>query len=120
MADDVKVERKFKAKKQVTMQRQNLHHGHVPSDEMDLLIETINTMDLGWKADVCKLQKTHRMYDAQACEPTVLAQTSEPDPTSSEDMLKLAAVLQEAEDAASAEEKPKAAEPALKVTKKEK
>ena len=34
--------------------RRNTHLEHVPSDEMDLLISTINEMDLGWKADVCK------------------------------------------------------------------
>lgn len=37
------------------MKRSNPHHDHVPSDEMDLLIQTINTIDLGWKADTCKL-----------------------------------------------------------------
>ena len=45
------------------IKRSNPHHDHVPSDEMDLLIETINKMDLGWKADTCKLQKHHPMYD---------------------------------------------------------
>ena len=35
--------------------RFNAHHAHVPSDDMDLLIEAINSMDIGWKADVCKL-----------------------------------------------------------------
>jgi len=49
-------------------QRSNPHHDHVPSDEMDLLIETINSNDLGWKADVCKLQKHHHMYDADKCD----------------------------------------------------
>lgn len=29
---------------------------------MDLLIETINGMDIGWKADTCKLQKHHANY----------------------------------------------------------
>lgn len=29
---------------------------------MDLLIETINGMDIGWKADTCKLQKHHASY----------------------------------------------------------
>lgn len=42
--------------------RSNLHHDHVPSDSMDLLIQTINESDLGWKADVCKLQKHHESY----------------------------------------------------------
>jgi hypothetical protein len=44
--------------------RSNPHHDHVPSDEMDLLISTINEVDLGWKADVCKLQKHHESYGA--------------------------------------------------------
>ena len=47
--------------------RQNLHQNHVPSDAMDLLIETINESDFGWKADVCKLQKTHEKYGSH-CE----------------------------------------------------
>ena len=29
---------------------------------MDLMIETINDLDFGWKADVCKLQKHHEQY----------------------------------------------------------
>lgn len=37
------------------IKRSNPHHDHVPSYEMDLLIETINTQNLGWKADTCKL-----------------------------------------------------------------
>ena len=37
------------------MKRSNPPHDHVPSDEMDILIQTINTVDLGWKADTCKL-----------------------------------------------------------------
>lgn len=43
--------------------RSNPHHDHVPSDEMDAAIEAINTSDLGWKADTCKLSKNHHMYD---------------------------------------------------------
>jgi hypothetical protein len=35
--------------------RKNSHLNHVPSDELDILIEKINSSDLGWKADVCKL-----------------------------------------------------------------
>jgi hypothetical protein len=27
---------------------------HKPSDEIDLLISSVNEADLGWKADVCK------------------------------------------------------------------
>lgn len=45
----------FRQHKQADQKRTNLHHSHVPSDEMDLLIETINTSNLGWTADVCKL-----------------------------------------------------------------
>ena len=30
---------------------------------MDAAIEAINTRDLGWKADTCKLSKNHHMYD---------------------------------------------------------
>ena len=30
---------------------------------MDVLISTVNAADIGWKADTCKLQKTHHMYD---------------------------------------------------------
>mmetsp|Transcript_10052 Transcript_10052/g.15333 ORF Transcript_10052/g.15333 Transcript_10052/m.15333 type:complete len:129 (-) Transcript_10052:849-1235(-) len=52
--------------------RQNPHHDHVPSDEMDLLIATINQGNFGWKADTCKLQKTHAMYDASACEDNLM------------------------------------------------
>jgi len=43
--------------------RSNPHYDHVPSDEMDAAIEAINTRDLGWKADTCKLSKNHHMYD---------------------------------------------------------
>lgn len=49
--------------------RSNLHLEHVPSDEMDLLISTINSADLGWKASTCKLQKSHKDYGkGQNCE----------------------------------------------------
>lgn len=49
--------------------RSNLHLEHVPSDEMDLLISTINSADLGWKASTCKLQKHHKDYaKGQNCE----------------------------------------------------
>ena len=39
--------------------RFNAHAEHVPSDENDLIISSINALDLGWKADTCKLQKHH-------------------------------------------------------------
>jgi hypothetical protein len=35
---------------------------------MDVFIENLNNADLGWKADICKLQKHHHMYDKKACE----------------------------------------------------
>lgn len=44
-----------KVQKRAHNKRSNPHHDHKPSDEMDLLISTINKLDLGWKADVCKL-----------------------------------------------------------------
>ena len=47
--------------------RQNVHHTHIPSDINDLLIETINDLDIGWKADTCKYQKHHEKYGAH-CE----------------------------------------------------
>ena len=59
---------KMKVHKRASGKRSNPHHDHVPSDEMDLLIETINKGDFGWKADICKLQKHHHMYDAEKCE----------------------------------------------------
>ena len=54
--------------------RFNAHHEHVPTDETDLLIEAINNLDLGWKADTCKYQKHHSKYGSH-CEALSLAQT---------------------------------------------
>ena len=34
--------------------RFNAHKAHKPSDENDMLIQLINQLDLGWKADTCK------------------------------------------------------------------
>ena len=42
--------------------RYNAHHAHVPSDVNDILIEAINQLDIGWKADTCKYQKHHSLY----------------------------------------------------------
>lgn len=42
--------------------KKNLHLEHKPSDQMDVLISSINANDLGWKADTCKLQKHHPDY----------------------------------------------------------
>lgn len=78
-ASKTKTKTMMRVHKRAHSNRKNLHHGHVPSDEMDLLIETINTNDFGWKADICKLQKHHHMYDKEKCEgeaPVTLAQVS--------------------------------------------
>lgn len=61
-----------------THKRHNTHLEHVPTDETDLLIQTINEMDLGWKADTCKYQKTHSNYGAHCDQPLILAQTDSP------------------------------------------
>ena len=54
------------------------HANWVPRDETDLLIETINGLDIGWKADTCKLSKGHasRAAHCDKEKPTILAQTS--------------------------------------------
>jgi hypothetical protein len=54
---DAKIFKKAKSHK-----RYNAHARHVPSDETDLLISAINSLDIGWKADTCKLQKHHAEY----------------------------------------------------------
>ena len=101
----------FRQHPQADIKRHNPHHDHVPSDEIDLLIETINSNDLGWTADVCKLQKSHRMYDAARCDDTVLVDITEPDPTGPQDLLKFAAELEEAEKAADGAEADENAKP---------
>lgn len=53
--------------------RYNAHLEHVPSDENDLAISSINSGDFGWKADVCKLQKHHTDYGSH-CDAQMLAQ----------------------------------------------
>ena len=59
----------------MNQKRTNLHLEHVPSDEMDLLISTINAANLGWKASTCKLQKSHQDYGkGENCDETNLAQ----------------------------------------------
>lgn len=57
--------------------RINHHLNHVPSDEMDVLISSINSADIGWKADTCKLQSHHENY-CQKDETTKLAQETDP------------------------------------------
>ena len=42
-----------------------------PRDETDLLIETINGLDIGWKADTCKLSKGHASRGAHYEEATL-------------------------------------------------
>ena len=68
-----------KVMKRAHNRRMNPHHDHVPSDEMDLLIEIINESDLGWKADTCKLQKHHEKYGAHCDKdgPLMLSQKEE-------------------------------------------
>jgi hypothetical protein len=51
--------------------RFNAHHAHVASNENDLMIQTINDLDLGWKADTCKLTKSHANYGSH-CESQAL------------------------------------------------
>lgn len=58
--------------KRKSHKRFNAHHAHVPSDENDLLIDAINSLDLGWKADTCKYQKHHANYGSH-CESQILA-----------------------------------------------
>ena len=67
---DAKIFKKAKSHK-----RYNAHARHVPSDETDLLISAINSLDIGWKADTCKLQKHHAEY-GNHCDSVNLAQTS--------------------------------------------
>ena len=48
--------------------RKNFHLEHVPSDEMDLLITSVNNADVGFKLDTCKLQKNHDQFgEGQEC-----------------------------------------------------
>jgi hypothetical protein len=53
---------------------------------MDLLIDAVNAADLGWKADVCKYQKTHPKYgehcDAKPEDETLLQIDSDDIPMS--------------------------------------
>ena len=53
----------------------NYLENHVPTDDTDLLIETINSMDLGWKANKCLLQKSNAQHPGSECEES-LAQKS--------------------------------------------
>ena len=43
------------------------HPRHEPNKDTDLLIDTINSMDLGWKANKCMLQESHPEYPGAAC-----------------------------------------------------
>lgn len=64
-------------KKAPIKKKTNLHMDHVPSDEMDLLISMVNSEELGWKADECKLQKHHEMYSKCQIEDVELLQIDE-------------------------------------------
>ena len=44
--------------------RFNAHKDHEPTAETDRAITFINSQNLGWKADVCKLSKGHADYGA--------------------------------------------------------
>lgn len=65
------------ARTRQSSKRFNAHMDHRPSLETDLAISFINSQDLGWKADVCKLSQTHSDYGSH-CEqgPLSLAQVS--------------------------------------------
>lgn len=54
--------KKHKVHMKAHHRRSNPHHSHKPNDHTDKLIELINTSDFGWKADPCKLQKHHELY----------------------------------------------------------
>jgi len=53
---------KKKTKGRTSKNRFNAHTEHKPTDETDKAISFINSQNLGWKADVCKLQKHHADY----------------------------------------------------------
>jgi len=57
------------------------HHKHQPSNDQDLLITEINDLNLGWRADTCKLQKTHPDYGTH-CHESNLAEVKKPSETS--------------------------------------
>jgi len=81
-----KVDEPKKDEKQATGNRSaktrfNAHIEHAANDETDAAISFINKADLGWKADVCKLQKHHADYgshcdaaDAKSIPESTLAQ----------------------------------------------
>ena len=75
-ADDANVQLDAQIFQRTSSKRINAHHEHVPSDENDIMISAINSLDLGWKADVCKLQKHHSDYGSHCDKPLELAQTA--------------------------------------------
>ena len=60
--DTVEEEKKTLTTSRTSKKRFNAHMDHEPSDENDKAISFINKSNLGWKADVCKLQKHHSDY----------------------------------------------------------
>lgn len=60
--------RRHHKKKAVYTRRENAHNSHVPSDANDKVISFINSQNLGWTADICKLQKHHKDYSKEECE----------------------------------------------------
>lgn len=69
------IKSKLRSFARTSHKRFNAHKAHKPSDENDMLIQLINELDLGWKADTCKYQKHHEKY-GDHCEALHLAQTS--------------------------------------------
>jgi hypothetical protein len=69
----------LQTKKRNPSTRFNAHAEHKATDETDKAISFVNSQNLGWKADTCKLQKQHIEYgshcDAQR-EKNSLAQTA--------------------------------------------
>jgi len=63
--EEKKVEKKTAQRSNRTSKtRFNAHKDHQPNEETDKAISFINSQNLGWKADVCKLSKGHADYGA--------------------------------------------------------
>jgi hypothetical protein len=63
-------DKKDQSKKNITRTsttRFNAHKEHQANAETDKAITFINSQNLGWKADVCKLSKDHQDY-GQHCQ----------------------------------------------------
>jgi hypothetical protein len=53
---------KMKTTNRTSTTRFNAHKEHQANEETDKAITFINSQNLGWKADVCKLSKGHQDY----------------------------------------------------------